>query len=170
MDQRQNHEQQAIRQDPEWQAVEGIPAAAEGHTPAAGKAAIEGWLLLYMEFTIVVIALRLLGAYFVMAGDIGYMALDSEYTVYMGAVVIQVLTAAATLLVFILRRRSAPRLAIANETLAIAAAALLAFAFGIAGENWPLTGAQLIVSVCWIVYFLRSARVRRTFARKMDNA
>lgn len=140
----------------------------EKPSESGSRTPLEGWLLLYVEFTIVVIVWRLLAAYFVYDGEIGFLSLMTDYKVYMGLTALQTALAIAALLGVVLRKRIAARLVVLNEAAAIGAAAVNVLAFTAQGEDWLIAAAQVVVSVCWIAYFLRSSRVRRTFAAASD--
>jgi len=94
------------------------------------KPALSGWLLVYVEYTIIVFAMRGLSIYFILTGDIGIMANSGDFRFqFWSSVALELLSAAVLALIW-LRRRHAPAVAVFREAALPAVVAARALLFG----------------------------------------
>lgn len=129
------------------------------------KPALAGWLLIYVEYTILVFALRGLSLFLLVTGDIGIMAGEADFRFHFWASLLLELLSLIVLALIIGRSRFARLAAILREAAVPLILALRILLLGPDGEEWLLSLAEAAAGIGWIVYFLRSRRVRRYFDR-----
>jgi hypothetical protein len=134
---------------------------AGSHKP---KPALAGWLLVYVEYTVLVFVLRGLSLFFLLTGDIGIMAGSGDFRFHFCTSVLLELLSAAVLVLIWRRSRIAPWAVVVREAAVPAVIAARVLLFGAESEVWLPGIAETAAGIGWIVCFLRSRRVRGYFA------
>jgi len=127
------------------------------------KPVLAGWLLVYVEYTILVFAMRGLSLWFVLTGDIGIMARGGDFRFHFWTSVLLELMAAAVLILFWRRARVAPWAAVIREAAVPAVNAAQMLLFGPESVFWEIALAETAAAIGWIAYLLRSRRAREYF-------
>ena len=134
------------------------------------KPALSGWLLVYVEYTIIVLAMRGLSIYFILTGDIGIMADSGDFRFqFWSSVALELLSAAVLALIW-MRKRHAPAVAVFREAALPAVVAARALLFGADSIWWEIAAFEIAACAAWIVWLLRSRRVREYFAIGRNRA
>jgi hypothetical protein len=127
------------------------------------KPALSGWLLAYVEYTILVFALRGLSLWFVLTGDIGILAGGGDFRFHFWTSVLLELMSLAVLILFRRRVRIARWAAVIREASVLAVIAAQALLFGPESVWWEIALAEAAAGIGWIAYLLRSRRAREYF-------